>query len=168
MTVLNDDGRPDLVLYDTLGTIYVYDKITYDELWAFQTEDFFYGFSDLTDEPTKELILINQYNEVDEITIVNTVTNEELSFATGIQSYSEFAIWSAGHSDEKDKLLLFSNDHFEIWGDGSSGLSNTGNSSIEFGPATGTVPDFTVEADGVLDFEDLMIFTLMWNWKRPL
>ena len=37
-------------------------------------------------------------------------------------------------------------------------------SSIEFGPATGTAPDFTVEADGVLDFEDLMIFTLMWNW----
>jgi len=38
------------------------------------------------------------------------------------------------------------------------------NSSIEFGPVIGTIPDFLVQADNILDFEDLMIFTLMWNY----
>ena len=34
----------------------------------------------------------------------------------------------------------------------------------ETGPATGTAPYFTVKPDGIIDFEDLAVFTMMWNW----
>jgi len=35
----------------------------------------------------------------------------------------------------------------------------------EIGPATGVVPELIPEPDGVLDFEDLMVFIQMWNWS---
>ncbi|MCK4417755.1 MAG: T9SS type A sorting domain-containing protein, partial [Candidatus Latescibacteria bacterium] len=35
----------------------------------------------------------------------------------------------------------------------------------EIGPATGTMPDLVPQPDGVLDFEDLAVFILMWNWS---
>ncbi len=37
--------------------------------------------------------------------------------------------------------------------------------AYELGPATGTVPDLTPQPDGVLDFEDLVVFAQMWNWS---
>ena len=42
--------------------------------------------------------------------------------------------------------------------------------SIEFGPVgyNDTIPDFNVLADGVFDFEDIMIFTLIWNHHEGL
>ena len=35
--------------------------------------------------------------------------------------------------------------------------------TMEIGPATGQLPNAMVDADYVVDFEDLMIFTMMWN-----
>lgn len=42
--------------------------------------------------------------------------------------------------------------------------------SIEFGPVeyNDTIPNFNVRADGVFDFEDIMIFTLIWNYHEGL
>ncbi len=37
--------------------------------------------------------------------------------------------------------------------------------AYEIGPATGTVPDIVPQPDGVLDFEDLTVFAMMWNWS---
>ena len=37
--------------------------------------------------------------------------------------------------------------------------------AYEIGPATGTVPDLVPVPDGVLDFEDLVVFVQMWNWS---
>lgn len=39
----------------------------------------------------------------------------------------------------------------------------------DIGPAGGTVPALTVVRDGVVNFEDLFVFTRMWNWyqSRP-
>ncbi len=39
------------------------------------------------------------------------------------------------------------------------------NLAYEIGPATGTAPDLLPQPDGVLDFEDLMVFIQMWNWS---
>lgn len=36
--------------------------------------------------------------------------------------------------------------------------------SYELGPATGVAPDFIVAPDSVLDFEDLMIFGMIWDY----
>jgi len=36
--------------------------------------------------------------------------------------------------------------------------------SYELGPATGVAPDFTVMPDSVVDFEDLMIFGMIWDY----
>ncbi|MCH8838001.1 MAG: T9SS type A sorting domain-containing protein, partial [Candidatus Marinimicrobia bacterium] len=35
----------------------------------------------------------------------------------------------------------------------------------EIGPATGQVPELSVHPDGLLDFEDLTVFAMMWNWS---
>ncbi len=43
---------------------------------------------------------------------------------------------------------------------------NNQDASIEFGPASGTVPDLSVEPDRRIDFEDLMVFTQMWNYTK--
>lgn len=42
--------------------------------------------------------------------------------------------------------------------------------SIEFGPVgyNDTIPNFNVLADGVFDFEDIMVFTLIWNHHEGL
>ena len=42
--------------------------------------------------------------------------------------------------------------------------------SIEFGPVgyNDTIPNFNVLADGVFDFEDIMIFTMIWNYNEGL
>ncbi|MBN1293534.1 MAG: Ig-like domain-containing protein [Candidatus Latescibacteria bacterium] len=56
---------------------------------------------------------------------------------------------------------------FAIDGDDLPGFIDAWNQQIlyaETGPATGTIPDFTVEPDGKIDFEDLAVFTMMWNW----
>ncbi len=37
--------------------------------------------------------------------------------------------------------------------------------AFEIGPASGTVPDLTPQPDGILDFEDLVVFVQMWNWS---
>jgi hypothetical protein len=37
---------------------------------------------------------------------------------------------------------------------------------LEMGPATGLAPDYLVMPDGVLDFEDLMIFGMMWDYHN--
>ena len=37
--------------------------------------------------------------------------------------------------------------------------------AYELGPATGTVPDLAPQPDGLLDFEDLVVFAQMWNWS---
>ena len=39
----------------------------------------------------------------------------------------------------------------------------------DIGPASGSVPALTVAKDGVVNFEDLFVFTRMWNWyqSRP-
>ena len=37
--------------------------------------------------------------------------------------------------------------------------------AYEIGPATGTVPDLAPQPDGLLDFEDLVVFAQMWNWS---
>jgi len=39
------------------------------------------------------------------------------------------------------------------------------NLAYEIGPATGTVPELVPQPDGVLDFEDLVVFVQMWNWS---
>ncbi len=39
------------------------------------------------------------------------------------------------------------------------------NTAYEVGPANGTVPNITPQPDGVLDFEDLTVFAMMWNWS---
>ena len=36
----------------------------------------------------------------------------------------------------------------------------------DIGPATGTVPALTVIKDGIVNFEDLFVFTRMWNWYK--
>ena len=36
--------------------------------------------------------------------------------------------------------------------------------SREMGPATGVPPELTVQKDGKMDFEDLAVFVMMWNW----
>ena len=36
--------------------------------------------------------------------------------------------------------------------------------AIEFAPAAGSIPDLSVQPDSTFDFEDLMVFTQMWNW----
>ncbi|HOC26304.1 MAG TPA: FlgD immunoglobulin-like domain containing protein, partial [bacterium] len=43
------------------------------------------------------------------------------------------------------------------------------NTAGDIGPASGTVPALTVTRDGVVNFEDLFVFTRMWNWyqSRP-
>ncbi|HOT96117.1 MAG TPA: YCF48-related protein [bacterium] len=40
----------------------------------------------------------------------------------------------------------------------------------DIGPASGSVPALTVMHDGVVNFEDLFVFTRMWNWyqSRPV
>lgn len=35
----------------------------------------------------------------------------------------------------------------------------------DIGPATGEAPELIPQPDGVLDFEDLMVFIQMWNWS---
>ncbi|MFQ6675523.1 MAG: right-handed parallel beta-helix repeat-containing protein, partial [Fidelibacterota bacterium] len=35
----------------------------------------------------------------------------------------------------------------------------------DIGPAGGDVPELTPQPDGLLDFEDLMVFIQMWNWS---
>ncbi|UCH63242.1 MAG: VCBS repeat-containing protein [Fidelibacterota bacterium] len=35
----------------------------------------------------------------------------------------------------------------------------------EIGPAAGIVPDLLPQPDGVIDFEDLTVFAMMWNWS---
>ncbi|MFQ6606900.1 MAG: T9SS type A sorting domain-containing protein, partial [Fidelibacterota bacterium] len=37
--------------------------------------------------------------------------------------------------------------------------------SEEVGPAMGTPPYLQIQPDGLLNFEDLMVFTQMWNWS---
>ncbi len=36
----------------------------------------------------------------------------------------------------------------------------------ETGPATGSAPNMQIQPDGVIDFEDLMVFIQMWNWSQ--
>jgi photosystem II stability/assembly factor-like uncharacterized protein/Mg-chelatase subunit ChlD len=36
----------------------------------------------------------------------------------------------------------------------------------DIGPASGSVPALTVNRDGVVNFEDLFVFTRMWNWYQ--
>ncbi|MCE5250182.1 T9SS type A sorting domain-containing protein, partial [bacterium] len=36
--------------------------------------------------------------------------------------------------------------------------------AMEIGPASGTVPEITIHPDKKIDFEDLAIFVMMWNW----
>lgn len=36
----------------------------------------------------------------------------------------------------------------------------------DIGPATGIPPGLVVQPDGTVDFEDLSVFALMWNWSR--
>lgn len=38
----------------------------------------------------------------------------------------------------------------------------------DIGPATGTVPALTPAPDGVVNFEDLFVFTRMWNWYHQI
>jgi len=38
-------------------------------------------------------------------------------------------------------------------------------SNRDIGPTTGTAPDLVPLFDGVVDFEDLMTFVVMWNWS---
>ncbi|MDP6533363.1 MAG: choice-of-anchor Q domain-containing protein, partial [Candidatus Marinimicrobia bacterium] len=35
----------------------------------------------------------------------------------------------------------------------------------ETGPAEGSAPNLSIQPDGVIDFEDLMVFVQMWNWS---
>ncbi len=39
------------------------------------------------------------------------------------------------------------------------------NTAYEIGPATGTVPDLIPQPDGIIEFEDLTVFAMMWNWS---
>lgn len=36
----------------------------------------------------------------------------------------------------------------------------------DIGPATGSPPDLNIEPDGVVNFDDLLVFALMWNWAN--
>ncbi len=38
----------------------------------------------------------------------------------------------------------------------------------DIGPASGSPPDLISNPDGVVDFEDLMVFCLMWNWNKKV
>ena len=66
----NEDGIQELIVVDegdegdSLGNMYVYDMITYDLLYQNQiiNDAYFFGFANITDEPTKEFIMVSGMN----------------------------------------------------------------------------------------------------------
>jgi len=144
----NEDGIQELIVVDegdegdSLGNMYVYDMITYDLLYQNQiiNDAYFFGFANITDEPTKEFIMVSGMNNsgIDyggepsnkTVYVFNTVTNESTIIAN-VESWGMFlSIWTCGCGDEiKDKVVFTVGDHIEIWGDGS-GLSATSSTNV--------------------------------------
>lgn len=52
------------------------------------------------------------------------------------------------------------------WDTAVGGASGSPFNRADIGPASGTPPDLVSNPDGKVDFEDLMVFALMWNWIR--
>ncbi len=52
------------------------------------------------------------------------------------------------------------------WNDKLPDVPGTPYRQADIGPATGAPPEVAVQPDGIVDFEDLSVFALMWNWNR--
>ncbi len=67
---------------------------------------------------------------------------------------------------QMSKIGDFNNDSIINRIDLDSLVSNwhTDNPAFEMGPATGTLPNLTVNPDGVFDFEDVMVFCIIWDY----
>ena len=144
----NEDGIQELIVVDegdddgdSLGNMYVYDMITYDLLYQNQiiNDAYFFGFANITDELTKEFIIVSGMNtgiydgetlpqETNHtVYVLNTVTNESTIIAN-VEGGMFLSIWTCGCGDEiKDKVVFTVGDHIEVWGDGSglSAISST-------------------------------------------
>ena len=143
----NEDGIQELIVVDegdddgdSLGNMYVYDMITYDLLYQNQiiNDAYFFGFANITDEPTKEFIIVSgmyppgdygsqPYLPNPIVYVFNTVTNESTIIAN-VEGGMFLSIWTCGCGDEiKDKVVFTVGDHIEVWGDGSglSAISST-------------------------------------------
>ena len=146
----NEDGIQELIVVDegdddgdSLGNMYVYDMITYDLLYQNQiiNDAYFFGFANITDEPTKEFIIVSGMNTDPYegetlpplpnpiVYVFNTVTNESTIIAN-VEGWGMLflSIWTCNCGDEiKDKVVFTVGDHIEVWGDGSglSAISST-------------------------------------------
>lgn len=52
------------------------------------------------------------------------------------------------------------------WAQAVPGYVNSPYNRCDIAPATGPYPNLTMQPDGKVDFEDLMIFTMAWNYNR--
>jgi hypothetical protein len=50
------------------------------------------------------------------------------------------------------------------WSQAVAGYTNSPYNRCDIAPAQGVYPDMTIQADGEVNFEDLMIFTMAWNY----
>ncbi|MBF7083258.1 GPI anchored serine-threonine rich family protein [Desulfallas sp. Bu1-1] len=52
------------------------------------------------------------------------------------------------------------------WDEKVPGVPGTPYRQADIGPAAGAPPGLVVQPDGMVDFEDLSVFALMWNWNK--
>lgn len=79
-----------------------------------------------------------------------------------------------GDFNEDDKvdfedLMIFAsawgkNSNDTGWAQAVAGYTNSPYNRCDIGPAQGAYPNMVVQADSKVDFEDLMIFTMAWNY----
>jgi len=50
------------------------------------------------------------------------------------------------------------------WDEKLPGVPGSPFKQADIGPATGTPPELNIEPDGVVNFDDLLVFAWMWNW----
>ena len=140
---INMDGQIEIVSKDENDNYYFYDAVTHELRWSWLFNNTsgdvrysFVGFAELTTGGFKEAIFYqnNEGSDFDDYClIVNTQNNQIFEIALdseeslpGIFSYYTNATTQNSNLDLehlviKDKLLLQFANHFEIWGDGTSG-----------------------------------------------
>ncbi|MDI6751561.1 MAG: PQQ-binding-like beta-propeller repeat protein [bacterium] len=86
------------------------------------------------------------------------------------QNNSQIPVSTAGAEiSVKKRLLCDFNQNNEIDFDDLLGLISFWKKPspiYDIGPASGKMPDLISNPDGIVNFEDLMVFCLMWNWQK--
>ena len=131
-TDVNNDGIQDFVIRDYNNDIIeVYNMFDYSLLWSYQIPVIpdtdwkrFRGFADITNENTKEMILLYENEDPErnsyKLVIVNTSTNEHTIISEDI--LWDVVVWH--NNDIRSKLIFQVGEHIEIWGDGSQSSTN--------------------------------------------